>query len=256
MMGKEALKVSDEAPSGALARGLRVLVAVNDLEYPTIARIVSECDLPKATVIRLLQTLQSEGYLAHDSSDNAYRVTPKVASLSRAIKGNDEVESLVQIALDMLAKEVKWPTEFLAVDGHSMIMTTNNREKAPIKLQLLERRRFPMLKSASGLAHLAELPEAQREEMLQRMVRDPKELAAARVAIEQTRSNGYATRSVTELGTNMAVASIAVPDGGGALTVVYFDDVVSQSDLNEQLLPRLRRCAENIAKALNGEYPQ
>lgn len=255
-MDRAASKKTDDTPSGALARGLRVLVAVNDLASPTISRIVAECDLPKATVVRLIQTLQSEGYLAHDPSDTTYRVTPKVASLSRAMKDNDEVEGLIQVSLDMLAKEVKWPTEYLAVDGHSMIMTTNNREKAPIKLTLLERRRFSMLKSASGHAYLAGLPDPEREELLQRLAPSPEELEAARAIIDRTQKMGYATRLITELGANMAVSSIAVPGGGGALTIVYFDDVVSQKVLDEVLMPRLRECAVNIAKALKGEYPQ
>jgi hypothetical protein len=63
--------------------------------------------------VRLLQALQAEGYAAQDPDTLTYRVTPKVASLSRALIGKNQTDSLIQVALDMLAEEVKWPAEYL-----------------------------------------------------------------------------------------------------------------------------------------------
>ena len=71
---------ANESPTGALARGLRLLAALNDLETATISGLVKETNLPKATVIRLLQALQAEGYAAQDTDTLTYHVTPKVAS--------------------------------------------------------------------------------------------------------------------------------------------------------------------------------
>jgi DNA-binding IclR family transcriptional regulator len=45
-----------------LARGLHLLVAMNDVETATISGLVKETNLPKATVVRLLKALQAEGY--------------------------------------------------------------------------------------------------------------------------------------------------------------------------------------------------
>jgi len=244
------------SPSGALARGLRVLVAVNDLDTGTVSRIVAESALPKATVIRLLQTLQAEGYVTQDPQTLTYRVTPKVASLSRAMKGDDEIEGLIQVALDMLAEEIKWPAEYLAVDGLSMLIVSNNRERAPIKVKLFERRRFPILGSAAGIAHLATLPAGEQVRLMDCATSGPEECARAEALIAEAQSRGYAMRPLSELGPNMAVASVAVPEGGGALSVVHFDDVVSREQLEAAILPRLRDCARNIAGALKGQYPR
>ena len=244
------------SPSGALARGLRVLVAVNDLDTGTVSRIVAESALPKPTVIRLLQTLQAEGYVAQDPQTLTYRVTPKVASLSRAMKGDNETEGLIQVALDMLAEQIKWPAEYLSVDGLSMLIVSNNRERAPIKVKLFERRRFSMLGSAAGIAHLATLPHNEQTRLLDRAASGPEERARAEALIAEAATRGYALRSLSELGPNMAVVSVAVPGGGGALSVVHFDDVVSPAQLETVILPRLRDCARNIAGALNGQYPR
>lgn len=240
-----------DSPSGALARGLRVLVAINDLETATVSRIVSETQLPKPTVIRLLQALQSEGYLAQDPETLTYRVTAKVASLSRSLGLDGEQDGLIQTPLDILAEQIKWPAEYLVADGLSMRIRSNNRDRAPIKLKLFERRRFPMLGSAAGLVFLAALAEEPLRRYLSQLTTNPSERRDARRRIDEARQRGYATRSLTELGPNMAVVAVALPAKAGALSLVHFDDVVPSEQLQSIIVPRLLVCANAIAKALH-----
>lgn len=245
-----------ESPSGALARGLRLLAALNDLETATISGLVTETNLPKATVIRLLQALQAEGYAAQDPDTLTYRVTPKVASLSRSLIGKNQTESLIQVALDLLADTVKWPAEYLIQDGLSMLIQSNNRERAPIKLKLFERRRFPILESAAGIAYLSSLSSAERAKWVKRLVKSASQIADAKRRIDAAASAGYATRSLKELGPNMRVAAVAVPAGGGSVSMIYFDDVVSQDHLEAVLLPLIKKTAADVAGALRGSYPE
>jgi DNA-binding IclR family transcriptional regulator len=239
-----------DSPTGALARGLRVLVAINDLETATVSRIVSETQLPKPTVIRLLQALQSEGYLAQDPETLTYRVTAKVASLSRSLGLDGEMDGLIQTPLDLLADQIKWPAEFLVADGLSMRIRSNNRDRAPIKLKLFERRRFPMLGSAAGLVFLAALEEEPLRRYLSQLTATQTERRDARRRIDAVRQRGYASRTLTELGPNMAVVSVALPANAGALSLVHFDDVVPAEQLVAVIVPRLLVCAETIATAL------
>lgn len=176
-----------ESPSGALARGLRVLSAINDLQTATVSRVVSETQLPKPTVIRLLQALQNEGYVAQDSQTLTYRVTPKVASLSRSLGAEGEIDGLIQAPLDALAEQLKWPAEYLVPDGLSMRIRSNNRDRAPIKLKLFERRRFPMLGSAAGLVYLAALEEEPLRKYLAQLASNPAARRDARRRIDAVR---------------------------------------------------------------------
>jgi IclR family transcriptional regulator, mhp operon transcriptional activator len=244
-----------DSPSGALARGLRVLVALNDLETATVSRIVSETQLPKPTVIRLLQALQNEGYIAQDPETLTYRATPKVASLSRSLGLDGEVDGLIQTPLDRLAEIIKWPAEYLVADGLSMRIRSNNRDRAPIKLKLFERSRFPMLSSAAGLVYLAELEEQHCRKYLTQLTSDGAERRESKRRVDSARRRGYATRSLTELGPNMAVVSVALPARLGALSLVHFDDVVTPEQLESIIVPRLRVCAGEIAKALQEYRP-
>lgn len=239
----------DDAPNGALARGLRVLAALNDLRTATISGLVSETNLPKATVIRLLHTLQAEGYALQDRETLTYRATPKVASLSRSLTGGNQAESMVQVALDMLADLIKWPAEYLVIDGLSMLIQSNNRKRAAIKLKLFERRRFPILESAAGIAWLSSLDQTGRREWLSRLVKIVAETEAAIQLIEAAAAAGYATRALKELGPNMRVASVPVAQVG-AISVVYFDDVVSSEHLESALLPKIRKTALDLTDVL------
>lgn len=239
-----------DSPSGSLARGLRILSAINDLETATVSRLVSETQLPKPTVIRLLQALQSEGYVAQDSSTLTYRVTPKVASLSRSLGADGEIDGLIQAPLDVLAEQLKWPAEYLVADGLSMRIRSNNRDRAPIKLKLFERRRFPMSGSAAGLVYLAALEDEPLRKYLGQLAADAAARRDLRRRIEAVRRQGYATRSLTELGPNMAVVSVALPARLGALSLVHFDDVVPPEQLESLIVPKLRKTAGEIAQAL------
>ena len=247
---------ADAKPGGALARGLRVLVALNDLETATISGLVAETGLAKPTVIRLLRTLLDEGYAAREPDTATYTVTPKVSSLSRALIGRNQTGDVIQSVLDGLADDLKWPTEYLVPEGNMMVIQSNNRERAHIRLKLFERRRFPFLQSAAGIAYLASLDEEVRAKWIARLVRDPAQRHLAFAKVNQAVENGYARRELSELAPHMCVMSVAVPDGGGALSLLFFDDVVTDELVMTRLLPRLRRAAEDVALAIAGTYPQ
>ena len=232
---------------GALGRGLRLLTALNDLETATIAGLVAETGLAKPTTIRLLKTLVSEGYAVQDPDTLTYAVTPRVSSLSRALVGRNQADEAIQAELDALADALKWPTEFLVPEGDSMVIQLNNRERAPIRLRLFERRRFPILESASGFAYLADLPEPERDIRLDRLGLNSDERSRVTEAVALVAAKGYASRRFPALAANMRVVSVAVPGGNGALSLVHFDDVVTVSMMEDALVPALREAATMIA---------
>ncbi|MEM1285861.1 MAG: helix-turn-helix domain-containing protein [Pseudomonadota bacterium] len=245
--------MNDDDPSakdtgGALGRGLRLLTALNDLETATVAGLVAETGLAKPTTIRLLKTLVTEGYAAQDPDTLTYAVTPRVSSLSRALVGRNQVDDAIQAVLDSLADSLKWPTEFLVPEGDSMVIRLNNRERAPIRLRLFERRRFPILESASGFAYLAELPGSERQARLDRLGLGAEAHREVVDKIALVTKDGYASRRFPALAANMRVVSVSIPGGFGALSLVHFDDVVTLAMMEEALVPALRDAAERIGE--------
>ncbi|MFQ6547003.1 IclR family transcriptional regulator [Aestuariibius sp. 2305UL40-4] len=235
--------VPNRDTGGALGRGLRLLTALNDLETATISALVTETGLAKPTTIRLLKTLVAEGYAFHEPETQTYSVTAKVSSLSRALIGRNQVDEAIKAELDGLADTLKWPVEFMVPEGDSMVIRLSNRDRAPIRLRLFERRRFPLLKSASGLAHLADLSPENRDAKLMRSGLSAADAKALQDEIEAVAAQGYAVRQFPELAANMRVLSVAVPHAIGALSLVHFDDVVTASIMNDHLVPALKAAA-------------
>lgn len=238
----------------ALVRGLKVLAALNDLNDGSVGDLARASGVAKTTVIRILKTLVREGYASHDDAQ-IYRVTEKVAGLSRGLVGADNRRRVVQPILDRL-QELKWPVEFLIADGLSMVIVQNNRDRAPIKLSLFERRRFPMLESAAGMAYLSALPQADRGPLM-RAAADANpgaSLPAARRWLSRTIAAGYAERDLKELSPGMRALAVPVSEKSplGALALIYFHDMVSPTTLDRDIIPRLNAAATDTRAAIAG----
>lgn len=249
-------RTSGAKPVNALVRGLRVLAVANEIQAPTVAEVVRRSRLPKATAIRLLQTLVHEGYLDDLGESEGYQVTAKVRNLSRALLDRTPIAQLVQPLLDDLAARVKWPSEFFLAEGRSVVIEVSNRSAAPIKLNLFEHRRFPMVASATGLAYLSALPPAEVERIVQDSVADGTLTRPPDACLEDVaaaRRNGYALWEYPSLSPGLRMASIPVRSGGrviGGLSLVHFRDLVPIPLLESLFLPDMRGVADRIGAVL------
>ncbi|WP_247887469.1 helix-turn-helix domain-containing protein [Azospirillum sp. SYSU D00513] len=246
-------------PVNALVRGLRVLAAANERSVATVSDLVTLSRLPKATVIRLLQTLLHEGYVEELGDGGGYRVTAKVRNLSRALRGRTPVAQIVQPLLDRLGGRVKWPSEFFLVEGHSVVIEASNRDAAPVKVNLFEHRRFPIAASATGLAYLSGLEPGEAERLLRAaMDKDAGgEAVAERIArVAEARRRGYALWEYPALAPGLRMASIPVRAGGqaiGGLSLIHFRDIVPDDLLEGFFLAEMRAVAEEIGRLLERE---
>lgn len=260
-------RVTGAKPVNALVRGLRVLSAANEIAAPTIAELVARSRLPKATVVRLVQTLVHEGYLEELPEGEGYQVTARVRNLSRALVGRTPTAQLVQPLLDELAGRVKWPSEFFLPEGRSVVIEVSNRATAPIKLNMFEHRRFPMVASATGLAYLSALPPGEAERIIRESAADrslPGTVEESLAEAAAARARGYALWDYPALAPGLRVLSIPVRRCGrtedrrtedgrvlGGLSLIHFRDLVPSALLEEMLLPALGDVAARIADALD-----
>ncbi|BAI75569.1 transcriptional regulator (plasmid) [Azospirillum sp. B510] len=249
-------------PVNALVRGLRVLAVANEIQRPTVAELVRRSRLPKATVIRLVQTLVHEGYLEESGEAEGYQVTAKVRNLSRALVERTPIAQLVQPLLDELGARVKWPSEFFLAEGRSVVIEVSNRSAAPIKLNLFETRRFPMVASATGLAYLSALPPGEAARIVEDSVADGAvsgSVEGTLALIAAARERGYATWEYPALAPGLRMVSIPVPAVGGAagklpvggLSLVHFRDLVPAELMDGFLLPEMRAVAARIGAVLD-----
>lgn len=241
----------------ALARGLRVLVAVNETAPATVSRIVTSTGIPKATVIRLLGTLQAEGYLRQDRATQAYHTLAKVRRLASSMLVESPFLAEAQRLLNEFGQQVKWPAEILLAESDAMVIATTNRDTAPITLKQFEQRRFPMLDSASGAAYLGALAADARRHLVSRIcsldhVATAQETAdRALDAAARARDRGYAVRTYNAPMDGMQVFAVPVPGESapvGALVVVTLGAVVDESTFVARHLGQMTATARHAGQ--------
>lgn len=187
----------------ALDRGLEVMAVLLSSKGASLHELFLATGLPKATLTRILVTLEGRGLIWQRLADNAY--LPTHTLLPRPAQINDEAH-LVEVAspvLERLVRKVDWPSVLAVPRLDYMEVIETNRPKSyfshlplgPIGF------RINMLRSSSGRAFLAFCGEAEREAVLQRLKHsdEPGNFLAKRPTmvrrlLEETRRLGYGTR--------------------------------------------------------------
>lgn len=188
----------------SLERGLEVLQILQSTRSAKLNDLHRATGLSKATLLRVLLTLESQGLIWQRLADGAYLPS---YSLHERARGLDDIDLLVEVAspvLEQLCQKVGWPS-VLAVPkfDHMEVIETNSPRSYADHIRLGPVGfRANMLRSSIGRAYLAFCSEQEREATLARLkmsknpwdalARDRKKVDAL---LEETRSLGYGTRT-------------------------------------------------------------
>jgi IclR family mhp operon transcriptional activator len=187
----------------ALARGLQVLRALQEMRAASLHDLYLATGLPKSTLLRILFTCHEQGLVWQRMADGAFLpcYSPQMYTPPNDADWLAEIASPI---LEQLGAQVRWPS-VLSVPrlDHMAVVETNSRlayfDELPVRPVNF---RANMLRSASGRAYLAFCPEPEREAILRRL-REPgvagHELAhdpdAIRQIVETTKRQGYSVRA-------------------------------------------------------------
>lgn len=244
----------------ALLRGLDLLVAINQHQPASVTQLVALSNLPKATVIRLLATLRSAGYIRQQPETGAYEVLPQVRNLSSALLADNHFLNDVREQLNTFGLEVNWPGELLMAESDAMVVVATNRNTSPIHLRRFEQRRFPFLQSAAGLVFLAALEHEECKKMVerhldvrrQRGAESLPDLDAVMREVAQARLRGFARYVYHTPMNGLQAVAVAVSSRGrpiGALVLITLQSMVPEELLQRTYLPALRQCAARLGEA-------
>ena len=87
--------------------------------------------MPRATVLRLLETLESRGYVARDQTGGPFRLTGLAAGL-----GDGLVLGLVSgPILSELGREITWPADVFSYEQGAMIIQESTNARSPLSLE-------------------------------------------------------------------------------------------------------------------------
>jgi IclR family transcriptional regulator, mhp operon transcriptional activator len=155
----------------ALDRGLTVLDSLHKARSASLHDLFLATGLPKATLTRVVVTLEKRGLIWQRIHDGAYMSSHTFQP--RPPQLNDE-SFLVEVAspvMERLCKKVNWPSTLIVPRLDYMEVIETNRPKSyfshiqigPIGF------RVNMLRSASGRAYLAFCSDSEREAVIQRL---------------------------------------------------------------------------------------
>lgn len=248
-----------------LSRGLNILQAINLSAngWATISELSAKTGLHRTTVRRLLETLQTEGYVRRSVSDDSYRLNQKIRQLSDGFTDDEWISEVANPILGELLQKVVWPSDLCTIDGDCMLVReTTHRFSALSFHRAMIRQRMPVLFTSAGRAYLAFCGEEERRQILQLLVAGHDEqanFARNRVLVEQmlekVRRQGYATND-GEWRQQLKIAAIAMPlrhkgQVLASINIVFLRKAMDTDDGAQQFLPALQAAVSKIESRLS-----
>ncbi len=254
----------------SLRRGLDVLRVIRNGAGLSLGDLYRETAAPKASLLRIVRTLEEAGWIQRRLADGAYLPLPQPA---RPLANSRQRARLIEIAapdLRELHQRMPWPSDIAVRDGLGMLVLESNRSLSGIVVNRgVIGYRPGMVWSAMGRAYLAFCPEPEREALLKalRSSGDVLDQASRRSEwlqriIAQTQRQGYALRDPRNIGPDAEAlkpfSAIAVPvrgEGGvqACLSCIWISDLASEAQIVDRYLVLLQRAAARIGARLAAE---
>ncbi|MFC4431351.1 IclR family transcriptional regulator [Cupriavidus respiraculi] len=245
------------APGSSLRKACQLLRALSDPRNTRLTDLALAAGVDKASALRLLDTLASEGLVERDPGTKAYAPGPEWLVLRAATVRRVDPRPLVRPALIRLAHAFE-DTAILSVpSGWESICLELRLGSFPIRANYLDiGSRRPLGVGAGSLALLAALPDAEVEAVLDcvapALKRYPRLSRAALLRhVQATRERGYAVLLdvVVERMGGIAIA-LPGPDGRalGAISIAALNERITERE--SAMARALRREADGVAAAL------
>lgn len=255
----------------ALSRGLEVLEHLGKKPKTSLNDLHLATKLPKATLLRILLTLEDHGWVYRGLGDNHYRIS---TSSTRFETSNREENKLIEIATPILIElcnNVDWPSDLAIRQEGKMKIVDSTRRQSSLSINKDVVDFCPhMLWSALGRAYLSYCLPEERKEIIKSLKTSEERLDKVsqndqwvKNLLNETRIRGYATREngywghIVDYPWN--VDAIAVPvfkkdEILCCISIAWVSGKVTKKQINTELFPALKSAAQQLtSKAENSD---
>ncbi|HDR9874349.1 TPA: IclR family transcriptional regulator [Burkholderia cenocepacia] len=167
-------------PDGAHADDARVLRALAVLEalaaagQPyTLSQLAARLHIPKATLLRLIESLETRGYVIHmpDSRghDRGIALGPRAAQFALAALSNNTFTRGCRSVLRTLVDVLGETCNLTALDGDTVLYVERVETTEPLRLEMRPGMRVPLHCTASGKLFLSQMNALERNALLARL---------------------------------------------------------------------------------------
>ena len=222
----------------------------------SLQSLVDETGLPKPTLHRMLQQLESAGMLLRDSDGRHYGTGPRLRRLAENLLLHDTLHGARHAVLRSLVQEVGESCNITALSGSEVVYLDRVETAAPLRFYLHAGSRVPAHCSASGKVLLAQMTPGQRRKLLAHAPLErytPNtlvDLDALEAELRTVRRDGYALDSEEFLpGLQCIAVRVERPTGPSNLCIAMQAPVVRMDAAKAlQWLPALQRAAGALAR--------
>ena len=151
----------------ALIRGLILLETIMAADKPlTSAYLAEDLDLPKATVHRIAQQLEDEGYLQREPKGKRFVGGPRLRKLATSILSNSVINANRHQVLQRLSEEINETINLTALDGNEVIYLDRVESNWPVRIYLPIGSHVPLHCTATGKLFIANMKPAWQRRFL------------------------------------------------------------------------------------------
>ena len=250
----ENAEINGDTPVMRLFALLEVIAAKD--ERPSLQALVEATGLPKPTLHRMLQQLESAGLLQREGDGRRYATGTRLRRLAENLLLNDSHHGARHAVLRHLVEEVGESCNITALAGSEVVYLDRVETAAPLRFYLHPGSRVPAHCSASGKMFLSQLTAEQRKRLLAHAPlekytpRTATTLAKLEREIERVQANGYALDDEEFLPGLVCIAVLVPRDEGASnLCIAVQAPVMRMAAVKaKQWLAPLRRAAQALAR--------
>jgi IclR family mhp operon transcriptional activator len=245
-------------PVQSVSRALQLLAEVNRLGLATVGELHRRTGLPKPTIVRLLETLVSTGYVLRDQRMRGYQVTSEVGRLSSGFHGAPMVIEAARPWATALTRQIKWPTAVCVLDNDAVIVRFSTIPDSPISpFHATIGQRLSLASRALGRAYLVFCPDEERA-ILRELMRGSPDAENRALSDEDldaltavTRRRGFAERDGEVEPKTSSTVAVPIMLGDRVLAtfgVTYFRSAVPTPEARSRLVFPLKEAAANVER--------
>ncbi len=251
------LEINGDTPTLRLFALLEV-VASKD-QFFSLQGLAEETNIPKPTLHRMLQQLESAGLLERSGDSRQYGTGVRLRKLAENLLLNDTFHGARHGVLRSLVNEVGESCNLTALSGSEVMYLDRVETPAPLRFYLHSGSRVPVHCSASGKLFLAGMSPAQRQRLLANATLEaftPKTLIdqdALEEEIKQVKRQGFALDNEEFLPGLLCVAVLVPSDSGRSNLCVAVQAPIMRLSPEKALglLPALHRAADALSRIEN-----
>lgn len=253
--------VKNETPT-LKAFGILEHLATSDRAL-TLTEIATDLDSPKASIHRMLSSLEEGGLIIRDAGlKHAYTIGPRLSRLSTSVLNNVGVQRVRHAILKSLVADIQQTCNLTMLVKSDVLYLDRMEAPSPLRLDLQPGTTVPAHGCASGKLFLAKLPLEKRQRLLANSPLNAltpntvTNLAQLELELERIALRNV---SIDNEEFVLGITCIAVPildDNGHCIAAIAMHGQVAVTPLETSLsfVPRLQEAARELAKTFMPNY--